>query len=411
MNRIENIKINILDTITKEQREAILKIINGTHGHTENVVMISCVNDNKLAQCTCGTNGLFLDYDYVCPNCGTNIYFEHEYSKYNNDLLLGIGYNVTKYTDEELEVVLYNYSRINSTHSSYEIYCDDDYPIILKFNNSSKELKIYQDKEEITDLEELETLYCNGDEFIYETYKELNVLPLLFQRYFKNIKCNETYTLIGRLIDIYTQVKIPMYRDENVSKCRFLKQFTDYGHCNTSNLNDIDKYYSKLKESYDIDVDKETLTEAFHGASIADILSITSLDDYKYVNDFDNFVLKYKLTNYLEYFKETKDIVINGTEKVKILEFMTKINIDFDIMIKFIFRGINNEDVTLTKVLKDMNILLSNISEFPIDFTKPYSQSLVGKINFYKQSNLDKNILDSIGKKPTLSNLYSNLFE
>lgn len=78
-------------------------------------------------------------------------------------------------------------------------------------------------------------------------------------------------------------------------------------------------------------------------------------------------------------------------------------------MIKHIFRGINNENLTLNDIIYSLEDELRYRNEYPIDFSKPYSSKIKLKREFYEKSDIDKDILDKISKKPTLDTIYKAL--
>lgn len=396
--------INFTKGITKAQKEEILKLINGSEGNDKDILFIYYLDRTKIFQCTCGETGIFRkgSNDTKCPKCNCEKLIEIDLDYMEGGYLIGYNLEKLQSNKNEIKVEITPYGLMNYSNDSFDFDIGSDL-WTLTYNKDTKEFSVtdYLDYE----VDSISELYTNEFYSSEGSYLCNNQLSSIFKEIVQNIELEDYFYLNEMILDLILKVKAPIYRDYRIKRT-CLKKFNNYMD---DSIKEIDNYLNELRSKNVIDIDKDNIEEAFGVNDIRDVQYISNLDEFKISKDFDRLILKNKLDLYLDYFKETKNVDITLRDKINIIKLTNKANVDFYTMIKHIFRGINNENLTLNDIIYSLEDELRYRNEYPIDFSKPYSSKIKLKREFYEKSDIDKDILDKISKKPTLDTIYKAL--
>lgn len=137
-----------------------------------------------------------------------------------------------------------------------------------------------------------------------------------------------------------------------------------------------------------------------------DIRQVSTLDK---INSFMSKIEKYDLKEYLSYYINVKNVELTQTS-IELIEeiFYSLENVEFTILIKFIFRYLNeNTKKELINILYSLKKMINNSFQKELDFNKSFSDEYVRKFAFYKDINKKENneLLKKIKSLKTLSDL------
>ncbi|WP_373261949.1 hypothetical protein [Hungatella hathewayi] len=325
--------------------------------------------------------------------------------EYDEDYFANIGNQLMVYeTEEELKIRIVPYGIIydekvflhTGSAAYYFIYNKKTRDIKITY---CKRYDIESAKEEFDDLcfeyceckrdfSYIESMNFEGD---YElNSNSIKSLYDILKRFEPHLYYNGTTDIINAIFEIKKQIQYPIYSNEEA----------------LNHINDLKE--TKPEDLIELGYHPECY-------SIKKCFGIDSLiNDTIRLKDIKTLVAWYKVTKgsvieqTIHYYQGVHEIKIKLTDKYAFLELFSLSNAEPKDIVRYVLSGSVAENMDLPKVLKNTKLLYQdgNIRSWK----GRYRQQLVQKNNMRSYTKLSKEVLDNIEKKPTLDNLYKQLF-
>lgn len=410
---IEGVEIDFTKPLPEDTAKLFKQLINGNIGNNTNCIFHYKVNDwnyfldfdgnskklkvtkyeyreqEKLRDMireykTRYKDYVDLDFEEGCfYNLGNQLmFYETEEECQIRIVPFGIRFEekVFLHTAEEAYYIVYN-------KKTRDIKVTHDYPYDIESAQVEFEHLKFEENESKEDYNDIERM-----EFGFDYDLNVNSIISLYdicKRFEPNLYCDSTSEIFEAIFQIKKQIQYPIFSNEEA-------------------INHI----HELKE-----MSPERLEElGYHPEcySIKDCFGIDSVHEHIYIQDLETLREWDTITNdesvkfLLQHYKEVHEIEFKLSDMKHLLDLLTLVKKEPNDVIRYILRGVVAEKMDLSKVLKNTKSLYQ--SGFIHSWKGRYNQDLIKKSNMRNCTKLSMKVLDDIEKKPTLDNLYRQLF-
>lgn len=277
----------------------------------------------------------------------------------------------------------------------YFIYCKKTKHVKIQYDHWYNIESAENEFENLIFEEENKTDFINMEEMDLDSDYELNIsqIELLYniiKKYEPNLYCEPIPNIIEALFKIKKHIQYPIFSNQEV--LHHIKQFEKVTPEELIQLGYHPEYYD-IKNCFGID--------SFINEPIR-------LEDIKVIKKWKIITKNHLIEPIIEYYHEINEIEFELNDIKLFLELFSQIKEDPRDIIKYVLRGVAAEHLDLHTVLRNTKDLYKK--GFIKSWKGRYTQKLVQKNNMRNYIRLDKEILDAIEEKPTLDNLYKQLF-
>lgn len=262
------------------------------------------------------------------------------------------------------------------------------YKEIYDIESAEEEFNDLTFEENKDDVYGIENMSFEGDFGLNS--KSIEFLFNALKRFEFNIYCKQSTDVIDLLFEIKKQIQYPIFSNREA-----LDSFDDLETTPPEKLKEMGYHPEcyNIRDCFGIDI--------FPGNSIR-------IDKIYILVKWEQITKNPLVESIIQYYQEVHKIKFTLDDIVSFIALFSYTEGQPEDIIKYVLRGVVAEKLDLHKVLKNTISLYEG--GFIHTWKGKYSQILITKNNMRNYTKLSKDVLDNIEKKPTLDNLYKQLF-
>jgi hypothetical protein len=407
----------------------------------DNVAFLMETRDSTYMSCTCGfCDNLILrswrtsskyenqrelsdgTKEYFCPNCETTAV----YSIDDDECSFVLKYIPEVLNDDENSLDVKIKQVLGERDGALLGYFKEDSALLVRYFKKEKRFAFYNidadgtldDLEEWDEYEKLSDCFGYRSSFScdYQGYPQNNKfvgffdIVDIFRPYIPNINQWKQYDEIDLILlfgDMYMANESKLYsyiRDQKIDHGKWTTLKYNKFELHAGDIN-VCKANIKFLEENGIDKNAESL-EAATGFTEEELLTT---DGYRDLINTKNFYDKIKEYGLVEYLQELK-ITFNSEQRITFMNaFKLSKCESFGDFVKFICRGIRNENLEVNEVLKMVKemIIYNNNEDIArlLNYKKAFSLNLYKKFMLLRDEIISFDMLEKLQKKPTIDTL------
>lgn len=262
------------------------------------------------------------------------------------------------------------------------------YKEIYDLETAEEEFNDLTSEEDKGDVDGIEIMSFEGDFDLNS--KSIEFLSDVLKRFETNIYYKQSTNVIDFLFEIKKQIQYPIFSNKEA-----LDGFDDLETTPPEKLKEMGYHpeYYNIRDCFGIDIHPDKSIR---------------LDRIYILVKWEQITKNPLVGSILRYYQEIHKIKFTFDDIVSFITLFSNTEESPEDIIKYVLRGVVAEKLDLHKVLKNTISLYEG--GFIHSWKGKYSQILITKNNMRNYTKLSKDVLDNIEKKPTLDNLYKQLF-